>query len=645
VTIENSYKFKALQVVLLWSVCSLTASAKILEVGVDREYKNPCDAIHAAAPGDVIVLARETFSGSCAWRTPGLTIRGEASDSVIRVEADRTTWQIGADNTVIQSLSFIGAGTAEATGAAIQQAGGNLTLRHVRIEGAAIGVESLEAEGATLTIEQSEISANQRNVVVGAISEFSLYNSYLHDAKGGDSLDTAALRNNIRQNKLTSAAELGTRHDLVIRESESSRIERNLIDRSGPADSGVLIQYVSDSERAGALEILGNTFVSSTAGVFFVEAVGTTLPRVQIEKNVFWGGLIAEALGHDAANSNFFGAAPELTRTGEPKLAPESVPADWGAPLELLGVDAVDLNGSRVSYKTTALALVAAPTLQSVVLSKTNFVGGSYLKATVYLTSAAPAGGVYAKLSSSNPAILTPLISTILIPAGATSAPVVIFSKPVSTPTSVTITATAAGVSQKAIATLTPVALLSVTLEKTEIGSNGKLMLNRVNLNGPAPAGGMIVYLSESSSAISAPAYVTIVAGANSVNFTITAGAVTSAQPVTITARFLTIQRSATLTVNPLGIEKLELFPTTAYGGQFMLLKASLNAPTSTGVTVYLSSSDSTITVPATIFAAAGKSYASAVLYPTAVSSARSITLSARTGSTTKSQVVTVIPK
>ncbi len=650
IAIPNLLKKVSLRAASLCAVLFFSANAEVLEVGGQHRYTGPCEAIRDAKPGDVILLSEGIFAGPCALTTPGLTIRGSGTGTVMQVETDQTTLQISADNTVLENLAFAGA-AGSVQGTAIGQFGGKLTLRQVQVQGAAIGLLSLEAEGSALTVSQSRINLNGKNIVVGKIDEFSLYDSEVGDATTGNSIDSAAARNNIGNNKLTSRTAENGHAELTIQGGVHSSLTGNLFDREGLGENGVSVQYVGSSDLAGTLSIVGNTFVAGTAGVVFVDAAGAVGLQAQIEKNVFLGGVVDGSLGSDIADRNFLGDAPEFNNNGQAVLKPEGVPSDWGAPLAV-HTDATPDSLQRAFSSKTVVNAAAAPVVQSLTLSSTQLVGAGYVKATVNLAAAAPSGGVQVNFSSSNAALAYPQVPAILVSGGSKSGTVIIYVKNASSSsTSATIKASVPGSSASATLSLQPTALKSITLENTEIGSLGKLSLNRVHLTGPAPSGGTVVYLSASNGLVSIPASVRVGGGATSASFTISADPVTARKPVTITAKLSSgqvstaLQVSATLTVAPAGVTAVQAAPTTVAGGQYILLKISLNAPAPAGgLKIQLSSSNTALPLPTTITAAAGSTTGSAVAFTKVVSSKTSVTVKASTESASKSATVTVVP-
>src|SRR6266849_5466908 len=100
--------------------------------------------------------------------------------------------------------------------------------------------------------------------------------------------------------------------------------------------------------------------------------------------------------------------------------------------------------------------------------------------------------------------------------------------------------------------TVTPIALLSLTLSPTSVVGGVSSTANKVTLNGPAPAGGILVTLTSGDPGVGVPASVTVAAGATaSPVFTITTSHVDTPTGVTISASYNGVNKTANLTVNP----------------------------------------------------------------------------------------------
>ena len=98
-----------------------------------------------------------------------------------------------------------------------------------------------------------------------------------------------------------------------------------------------------------------------------------------------------------------------------------------------------------------------------------------------------------------------------------------------------------------------PATLTSISVSPSSV-TGGTGSTGTVTLTSGAPAGGAVVSLTSSNTAIvGVPASVTVAAGATTATFAATTVAVGAATPVTVSAVYSGVTRTATLTVNPPG--------------------------------------------------------------------------------------------
>lgn len=96
------------------------------------------------------------------------------------------------------------------------------------------------------------------------------------------------------------------------------------------------------------------------------------------------------------------------------------------------------------------------------------------------------------------------------------------------------------------------------------------------------------------------PSSVTVPAGANAVNFNITAPAVTATQLGTVTATYGGVSKSASLTVRPIGVATLALSPNPVVGPASVTGTANLQCAAAPGdVTVALTTTNASVASPA----------------------------------------------
>lgn len=113
--------------------------------------------------------------------------------------------------------------------------------------------------------------------------------------------------------------------------------------------------------------------------------------------------------------------------------------------------------------------LLGPSSAQSITLNSSTVLGGSNASGTITLSGAAPTGGATVAVWANNPAVQPP--TEIIVPAGATSAPLNITTSLVSAETVVTILASYNGGVGIAVLTLEPAAELSVSPATWDFGS------------------------------------------------------------------------------------------------------------------------------------------------------------------------------
>jgi probable HAF family extracellular repeat protein len=161
-----------------------------------------------------------------------------------------------------------------------------------------------------------------------------------------------------------------------------------------------------------------------------------------------------------------------------------------------------------------------------------------------------------------------------------------------------------------------------------------------VSTSMPAPAGGLVVSLSDNLAAASVPATVTIPAGAVGAQFTISTMPVTSLQSGMITATRAGHTASANLTLRPMGVLAVTLTPSTVIGGKPVAGKVTLEcgaAPAS--ITVTLSSFNAAVANPtvASLTIPKGQSSASFQVTTKKVASRVLVTIQASANNVSKS--------
>lgn len=268
--------------------------------------------------------------------------------------------------------------------------------------------------------------------------------------------------------------------------------------------------------------------------------------------------------------------------------------------------------------------------------------GGSGASLVVTLSSPAPVGGVAVNLSSSN-MVAFPVPATTTVLAGQTSVTVGILAGNVTDAQSVTVTASNTTNSQQTTVTVNPL-LKQVVLTPASV-RGGLTSSISVQLNGPAPAGGVVATLSSSSTSASVPSVVTIQAGQTSASATISTFPVSLTTESQISAGLRGVTKSASLQIKTPDVLSLTLGTGTIVdgGSTTATVKIAVNAPTG-GLVVQLNSSSEAAVVPSFVTIPSGSSTATFAVTGSPVLEPNAATISATLGESSKSAQVNVVP-
>ena len=213
------------------------------------------------------------------------------------------------------------------------------------------------------------------------------------------------------------------------------------------------------------------------------------------------------------------------------------------------------VGATTLTRELTVRATPAATRVDSFFLDPFDVPGGTSSTGLVVLNGSAPAGGAVVTLVSANTAVAT-MPPSVTVPAGSDRVSFAIATSPVSSNTSVTLTANFNGTWTATSLIVTPTsgaASLSLLALSPSTVTGGASSQGTVTLSGPAPTGGAVVSLASSSSVAGVPSAVTVASGATSATFTATTTAVTTSTVATVTGTLDGTSRTANLTITPAG--------------------------------------------------------------------------------------------
>lgn len=261
--------------------------------------------------------------------------------------------------------------------------------------------------------------------------------------------------------------------------------------------------------------------------------------------------------------------------------------------------------------------------LASVTLNPDTVVAGMTSTGTVTLSNPAPAGGAEVTLSSDSSLAAVP--SSVIVPAGASSANFTVNTSSNGTITTANILGSYNGF-QSAVLTINGLSLSSLSLNPSSVAGGGSVTGTAI-LTSAAPAGGISVTLSADNARATLPGSVTVPEGATGATFTVGTSAVGAATVVTVTGNY-NGSRSATFTITPPVISAIAINPAEVTGGASATGTITLSsAAPAEGAEVQLSSSDPAAAAPATVTIAGGQTSGDFQIATTAVPSNTSVTI------------------
>lgn len=343
------------------------------------------------------------------------------------------------------------------------------------------------------------------------------------------------------------------------------------------------------------------------------------------------------------------GADITLQSTG-PWSIPSSVNVGQGqnvasVPVATTAVSSAVVESVTVTYngssKTTSFTTTPA-SIQSISAYPSTVVGGASTDITVVLDSAAGPSGDLITLSNGGDATLK-LPATVKVPAGENSVSFTATTSPTSSPDQVNVSAALGSNSL-----LTPVLVNPPTVSRVLIApasvAGGTSVEATLELNGPAPTGGQIVFLSSSTGAVTPPASITIPAKAAAFSFLLKTTAVNTSTPTSLTASVNSVSLTGSVTVLPAGVSSVIVQP-TVQGGTSEEVGVYLASPAGpSGVTVSLSSNNSALVTPASIKFPSGYSSYWYVQKTSGVSTSTAVKITATVGSSSVSGTTTLTP-
>jgi hypothetical protein len=191
---------RCLAVLLL--LAPISAHARQLDVGPDRELKAPSAAARIAADGDVIRIDPGEYFDCAFWRANRLTVEG-AADGVVVTDvacAGKAAFVVDGNDITIRGITFTRVRVGDGNGAGIRAEGRGIMVENSRFINNQVGLLAADMPGGAIIVRDSEFidngACNERTCVgallTGAASLLEITHSHFSGTKGGHQIVSAA---------------------------------------------------------------------------------------------------------------------------------------------------------------------------------------------------------------------------------------------------------------------------------------------------------------------------------------------------------------------------------------------------------------------------------------------------------------------
>jgi hypothetical protein len=325
-----------------------SANAAILTVGLGRTYPTVAAAIAAAVDGDVIQVQTGTYTDDVSTITKSITLEavgGRVSMvAVSPVSNTKGILVIGTATTsptvTIDGFDFSGATTPSGSNAAgVMYQAGFLTLTNDSFHNNQDGMRGGPIAVGSVLIDHSEFFNNGINdglthdVYIGVMPNFTIQNSYIHDAIGGHEIKSRALNTVVTNNRIFDNS-ASSSYSVDIPQCGNATVTGNIIQQAATNSNPNIIAYGEEAVTPNpgtTFTISNNTIVNDMVGGSPLGVLNdSTTATAALTNNSFFGLTSPQVAGGTGANTQsgdvFLGTRPTLDTTTHPYNSTYSTP-------------------------------------------------------------------------------------------------------------------------------------------------------------------------------------------------------------------------------------------------------------------------------------------------------------------------------
>jgi len=252
-------------------------TADVLTVGTGMEFSTLSAALHDAVNGDTIVVRAGTYVNDFCTVNANVTILamgGMVNEVATEPPPNDKGLIVANANLTIRGFSFTGGsdGSPDGNVAGIRYQAGNLNISYCDFYNMQDGILATPnvAGTGTITIDHSEVydcgtgDGYTHDIYIGAVADFTLTNSYIHNAIVGHEVKSRAAVTTIKDNVIADGATGTASYDIDIPNAGDATIIGNVIEKGADASNVYSIHYGGETQYAWAsnsLLIENNTLI------------------------------------------------------------------------------------------------------------------------------------------------------------------------------------------------------------------------------------------------------------------------------------------------------------------------------------------------------------------------------------------------
>jgi Ca2+-binding RTX toxin-like protein len=310
----------------------------VLTVGADQQFKTIHDAVAASQDGDTIYVQAGTYVNDFATVNHKISLIGVGGMVHMVATQIVTKGALVVNNDLtIDHFEFSGLKSWNFNGAGIRYQAGNLTVTNSYFHDNEDGILAtpLVAGTGSVTIKNSEFANNgtgdgqAHNIYIGRVANFTLTDSYSHDAIVGHEVKSRAENTTITNNRIDDGNGTSS-YNIDLPNGGNALVENNII-RQGPnSQNKMMITFSAEQDHPqwanSNLVVQNNTIINDMAQAYKpVGIVNFGTGTIESQGNTIYGLTPAELLrqngapgGGTSTNDQFAGNAAPAVDTSHP---------------------------------------------------------------------------------------------------------------------------------------------------------------------------------------------------------------------------------------------------------------------------------------------------------------------------------------